>query len=67
MDSTLQAKLVSMTAGNPEVMSDDQLNALEALLNETNQTTSIRSIPNPRQIGTKDSYLCWIGAPVKPA
>lgn len=50
----LESKLQRMFTGERVVCSDADLDVLE-------QSHEVRSIPNPRQIGTVDKWLCWIG------
>lgn len=55
-DKATIEKLRDMIAGKATIMSDDELD----LLSHLDSSNAIRSMPNPKQVGTKDRWLCWI-------
>lgn len=55
MKSTIE-KLRLMTEGKAQILSDQELDRLCAF----DISNLIRSKPNPKQVGTKDRWECWI-------
>lgn len=56
---TALQKLESMKLGNALVVSDDDLDEISVL--DDDSTNRVRSIPNPNRVGILDAYIAWIG------
>ncbi len=53
-----QEKLNAMKAGSKVVTNDQEMDLMSELDGVT--MNRVKSLPNPAQIGTKDSYIAWI-------
>ena len=56
---TPKQKLDSMKRGNMVITNDQEIDVMLKLGDEA--VYEIRSLPNPKQTGTKDQYVAWIG------
>lgn len=59
-ESVASKKLAAMRAGKVVAVSDDLLSEIEDMVKSDED---LRSMPNPKRVGTKDVYVAWIGAP----
>ena len=53
----LVSKVESMIKGKSVILSNDDLDFIQS----NAESFEIHSFHNPRQLGTKDQWLCWIG------
>jgi len=58
---TPEEKFQAMKSGERVVVGDRELDHIEAI--DDPSILHLRSIPNPRQIGTLDRYIAWIEKP----
>ncbi len=56
---TPREKLEKMKAGQVVVTNDQEMDKMMALGDDA--IYSVRSLPNPSRVGTKDQYIAWIG------
>ena len=56
--TTAAKKLAAMRAGKVVTVGDGLLGEIEGLVDSGEH---LRSLPNPKQVGTKDTYVAWIG------
>ncbi len=58
---TPKQKLARMKRGTTVITNGQELDAMLTLGDDA--IYEVRSLPNPKQVGTKDQYIAWIGEP----